>query len=107
LLELVNESCPTRIFLANPGIDRKLYAETFQLKDTELELLESLVPKRDLLFKQPQYAKKLRLAVDPLSYWTATNTPRDNIRKQDYFARFGPEQGLLRLVQDFPNPLNQ
>jgi type IV secretion system protein TrbE len=106
LLELVNESCPTRIFLANPGIDRKLYAETFQLNDTELELLESLVPKRNLLFKQPRYAKKLRLEVDPLSYWTATNTPRDNIRKQDYFARFGPEQGLLRLVQDYPNPLN-
>jgi type IV secretion system protein TrbE len=107
LLELVNESCPTRIFLANPGIDRKLYAETFQLNDTELELLESLVPKRDLLFKQPRYAKKLRLDVDPLSYWTATNTPRDNIRKQDYFARFGPAEGLIRLVQDFPNPLSR
>jgi type IV secretion system protein TrbE len=106
LLELVNESCPTRIFLANPGIDRKLYAETFQLNDTELELLESLVPKRNLLFKQPRYAKKLRLEVDALSYWTATNTPRDNIRKQDYFTRFGPEQGLIQLVQDYPNPLN-
>ena len=106
LLQLVNESCPTQIFLANPGIDRKLYAEIFQLNDTELELLESLVPKRDLLFKQPRYAKKLRLEVDALSYWMATNTPRDNIRKQDYFARFGPEQGLLRLAQDYPNPLN-
>jgi type IV secretion system protein VirB4 len=106
LLQLVNESCPSRIFLANPGIDRKLYAEAFQLNDTDLELLESLLPKRDLLFKQPQYAKKLRLFVDPLSYWMATNTPRDNIRKQEYFARYGPEQGLLRLVQDFPNPLN-
>jgi type IV secretion system protein TrbE len=106
-LELINESCPTRIFLANPGMNRKQYAEAFQLSNTDLELLESLLPKRDLLFKQPQYAKKLRLAVDPLSYWMATNTPRDNIRKQDYFARHGPEQGLLRLVQDFPNPLTQ
>jgi type IV secretion/conjugal transfer VirB4 family ATPase len=104
LLQLVNESCPNRIFLANPGIDRKLYAEAFQLNDTDLELLESLVPKRDLLFKQPQYAKKLRLSVDPLSYWMATNTPRDNILKQQYFARFGPEQGLLHLVHDYPNP---
>ncbi len=107
LLQLVNESCPSRIFLANPGIDHKLYAEAFQLNDTDLELLESLVPKRDLLFKQPQYAKKLQLSVDPLTYWMATNTPRDNIRKQEYFARFGPEQGLLRLVQDFPDPLNR
>lgn len=104
LLHLVNESCPSRIFLANPGIDRKLYAEAFHLNDTDLELLESLVPKRDLLFKQPQYAKKLRLSVDPLSYWMATNTPRDNIRRQEYLTRFGPEQGLLRLVQDYPTP---
>jgi type IV secretion system protein VirB4 len=37
----------------------------------------------------------------------ATNNARDNIRKQDYFARFGPEQGLLRLAEDYPNPLNQ
>jgi type IV secretion/conjugal transfer VirB4 family ATPase len=106
LLELVNESCPNRIFLANPGINRKLYAEAFHLNDTDLDLLESLVPKRNLLFKQPQYAKKLRLEVDPLSYWTATNTPRDNIRKQEYFARFGPAEGLIRLAQDYPNPLN-
>lgn len=106
LLQLVNESCPSRIFLSNPGIDRKLYAEAFQLNDTDLELLESLLPKRDLLFKQPRYAKKLQLFVDPLSYWMATNTPQDNIYKQEYFARYGLEQGLLRLVQDFPNPLS-
>ena len=107
LLQLVNESCPSRLFLANPGMDRKLYAEAFQLNDTDLELLESLLPKRDLLFKQPQYAKKLRLFVDPLSYWMATNTPCDNIRKQEYLTRYGPEQGLLRLAQDFPNPLHR
>jgi type IV secretion system protein VirB4 len=104
MLHIVNESCPTKIFLANPNIDRKLYAEIFQLNDTELELLESLVPKRDLLLKQPGLAKRLRLEVDALTYWIATNNARDNLRKQQYFARFGPEQGLLRLAHDFPNP---
>ena len=29
---------------------------------------------------------------------------RDNLRKQDYFARFGPEEGLIRLAHDYPNP---
>jgi type IV secretion system protein TrbE len=106
VLNIVNESCPTKIFLANPNIDRKLYTEVFQLSDTELELLESLVPKRDLLLKQPQHTKKLRLEVDPMTYWVATNNARDNIRKHDYFARFGPEQGLIRLAQDYPNPFN-
>ncbi len=104
MLQIVNESCPTKIFLANPNIDRKLYAETFQLNDTQLELLESLVPKRELLLIQPRGTKKLVLEVDALGYWMATNNSRDNLRKQDYFARFGPEQGLLRLAHDYPNP---
>jgi type IV secretion/conjugal transfer VirB4 family ATPase len=106
MLHIVNESCPTKIFLANPNIDRKLYAEVFQLNDTQLELLESLVPKRELLLIQPRGTKKLVLEVDALGYWMATNNARDNIRKQDYFARFGPEQGLLRLAADYPNPLS-
>jgi type IV secretion system protein VirB4 len=106
MLHVVNESCPTRIFLSNPNIDRNLYAEVFQLKDTQLELLESLVPKRELLLMQPGATKKLVLEVDALGYWIATNNSRDNLRKQDYFARFGPEQGLIRLAHDYPNPLN-
>ncbi len=106
MLHIVNESCPTKIFLSNPSIDRRLYADTFQLNDTQLELLESLVPKRELLLIQPRGTKKLVLEVDALGYWMATNNARDNVRKQDYFARFGPEQGLLRLAEDYPNPLN-
>ncbi|MGC1782102.1 MAG: hypothetical protein WA708_06255 [Acidobacteriaceae bacterium] len=104
MLHIVNESCPTKIFLANPNIDRKLYADIFQLNDTQLELLESLIPKRELLLLQPRGTKKLVLEVDALTYWIATNNARDNLRKQDYFARFGPEQGLLRLAHDYPNP---
>jgi len=104
MLHVVNESCPTKIFLANPSIDRKLYAEIFQLNDTQLELLASLQSKRDLLLIQPGVTKKLQLEVDSLTYWIATNNPRDNLRKQDYFAHFGPEQGLLRLAQDYPQP---
>ncbi len=106
MLHIVNESCPTKIFLSNPNIDRRLYADTFQLNDTQLELLESLVPKRELLLIQLRGTKKLVLEVDALGYWMATNNARDNLRKQDYFARFGPEQGLLRLAEDYPNPLN-
>lgn len=104
MLHVVNESCPTKIFLANPNIDRKLYADVFQLNDTQLELLESLVPKRELLVIQPRGTKKLVLEVDALGYWMATNNARDNLRKQDYFARFGPEEGLIRLAHDYPNP---
>ena len=39
MLEIVAESCPTKIFLANPEMDRDLYREAFHLShDTEVEL---------------------------------------------------------------------
>ncbi len=104
MLHVVNESCPSKILLANPNIDRKLYADIFQLNDSQLALLESLIPKRDLLLIQPGSTKKLVLEVDALSYWVATNNARDNLRKQEYFARYGAEEGLLRLARDYPDP---
>ena len=102
MLEVVCESCPTKIFLSNPDIGVPLYRDSFHLNDTELELLAGLVPKRDLLVKTPQGAKKLHLSVDSFSYWMATNTPKDNVQRQRYFERFGIQNGLLELARDHP-----
>jgi len=102
MLAVVNECCATKIFLANPSIDHRLYAEIFHLNDTELDLLGSLVPKRDLLIKQHGGSKKARLNVDSLAYWMATNNPRDNVRKREYLNRYGAVEGLSRLAQEFP-----
>ena len=108
MLSVVNECCATKIFLANPSIDRKLYAEIFHLNDTELELLSGLVPKRDLLIKQHTGSKKARLNVDSLAYWMATNNPKDNVRKRDYLDRYPVIEALSRLAEDFPFvPQNQ
>jgi type IV secretion/conjugal transfer VirB4 family ATPase len=102
ILEIVCESCPTKIFLSNPDIDVPLYRDAFHLNDTELELLAGLAPKREFLLKNPQGAKKLHLSVDSFSYWMATNTPRDNSERQRYFDRYGVHEGLTRLARDHP-----
>jgi type IV secretion system protein VirB4 len=102
MLETVAESCPTKIFLANPDIDVPLYRDAFHLNDTELDLLAGLVPKRDLLVKNQQGSKKVRLNVDSFSYWMATNTPKDNVERQRYFERYGVHNGLTHLARDFP-----
>ena len=39
LLRTVVESCPTRLLLANPSMDRRQYAELFQMNEMELDLL--------------------------------------------------------------------
>ena len=102
LLPIVAESCPTKIFLANPDMDREVYREAFHLNDTELELIEQLVPPGQMLIRKADSSKKVHLKVDSVSHWMATNNTRDNAKKRDYFARYGIAEGLRRLAQDFP-----
>jgi type IV secretion system protein TrbE len=98
LLRTVVESCPTKLLLANPSLDRAQYAELFQLNDMELNLLTELIPRRQLLLKRPDIAKVLTLNVDPRSYWLYTNTPLDNERVATMFREHGFEEGLDRLA---------
>jgi type IV secretion system protein VirB4 len=98
LLRTIVESCPTKLLLANPALDRRHYAELFQLNEMELDLLTGLIPRQQILLKRPDLAKVLTLAVDPKSYWIYTNTPIDNARVAETFREYGFEAGLDRLV---------
>jgi type IV secretion system protein TrbE len=98
LLRTIVESCPTKLLLANPALDRDHYAELFQLNDMELDLLRSLIPRQQILLKRHDLAKVLTLAVDAKSYWIYTNTPIDNARVAQMFRDYGFEGGLDRLV---------
>jgi type IV secretion/conjugal transfer VirB4 family ATPase len=102
MLQIVSESCPTKIFLANPEMNRDLYREAFHLNDTELELIAGLVPPGQMLVRKAQSSKKVHLNVDSVSHWTATSNARDNLVKRDYFARFGIAEGLRQLAKDHP-----
>ncbi len=94
MLQIVSESCPTKIFLANPEMDRELYREAFHLNDTELELIAGLVPPGQMLIRKAQSSKKVQLNVDSVSHWMATNNARDNLTKREYFERFGIRRRL-------------
>jgi type IV secretion system protein VirB4 len=98
LLSLVKEQFPTKIFLANPGMDRELYADTFGLNSRELDLIASLALKRDGLIKTTKMAKKFKLSVDPTSYWLYTNSPDDNRRFTDALAKYGFDKALEILA---------
>ena len=102
MLQIVSESCPTKIFLANPEMDRDVYREAFHLNDTELELIAGLIPPGQMLIRKAQSSKKVQLNVDSVSHWTATNNVRDNLKKREYFERYGIADGLRRLAQEHP-----
>ncbi len=99
ILNVVNESCPTKIFLANPEMDLALYQETFHLNEKELGLIQRLVPKSQFLIKRPDYAKVLNLQVDPKSYYLYTNDPNDNYKRDEAIAKHGFEKALEILAE--------
>jgi type IV secretion/conjugal transfer VirB4 family ATPase len=100
LLDVIVESCATKIFLANPDMDQDLYRRQFHLNDTEVAWIASLLPKRQFLIKTPELAKVANLDVDARSYWLYTNDPYDNRRRREAFEAYGFEKGLDVLARD-------
>lgn len=98
ILDIIVESCATKIFLANPDMDRELYRHQFHLNDPEVELVSGLIPKQQFLIKTPELAKVVNLHVDPKSYWLYTNDPYDNKKRKDAFDAYGFEKGLEVLA---------
>jgi type IV secretion/conjugal transfer VirB4 family ATPase len=102
MLAIVAESCPTKIFLANPEMNRQVYREAFHLNDTELDIIADLIPPGEMLIRKAQSSKKVRLNVDSVSYWIATNNARDNLLKREAFAEYGIAEGVRQLATNHP-----
>ncbi|MGB6131596.1 MAG: DUF87 domain-containing protein [Acidobacteriaceae bacterium] len=102
LLHIVAESCPTKIFLANPEMDVNLYREAFHLNDTKIDLIGGLIPPGQMIICQPQLSKKTSLEVDSVGYWMAANSANENLLRREYFARYGIPDGLRRLADEHP-----
>jgi type IV secretion/conjugal transfer VirB4 family ATPase len=102
MLAIVAESCPTKIFLANPEMNRQVYREAFHLNDTEIDIIADLIPPGEMLIRKAQSSKKVRLNVDSISYWIATNNARDNLLKREAFAQYGIAEGVRQLATTHP-----
>ena len=98
LLRTVVESCPTKFFLANPGMDLTRARDLFHLNETEADLIAHLLPRQQMLLKRPDLAKVVNLYVDPASYWIYTNTPLDNARVADARAEHGLRDAIDHLA---------
>ncbi|MGD0965272.1 MAG: type IV secretion system DNA-binding domain-containing protein [Candidatus Acidiferrales bacterium] len=99
ILDVIVESCATKIFLANPDMDRDLYRRQFHLNENEIALIANLIPKQQFLIKTPELAKVANLHVDARSYWLYTNDPYDNERRKQAFEAHGFERGLEVLAE--------
>ncbi|MGB6846351.1 MAG: hypothetical protein WBE09_15765 [Candidatus Acidiferrales bacterium] len=102
ILDIIIESCPIKIFLANPDMDRDLYRRQFNLNESEVELISTLRPKQQLPIKTPELAKVANLEVDRKSYWLYTNDPFDNRKRREAVETYGFEKGLEILAGGQP-----
>ncbi len=68
LLRTVVESCPTKFFLANPGMDLDRARDRFHLNETEAARIAHLIPRQQALLKRPDVSKVVNLHVDAASY---------------------------------------
>ena len=92
------DSFPTKIFLANADADFGFYTNQFHLNPREVELIQTLLPKREGLVKTSSMGKKFTLNVDRKSYWLYTNSPKDNERFAAVVREHGFENGLEVLA---------
>lgn len=102
MLHIVAESCPTKIFLANPEMNRAVYADAFHLNDTELDLIAGLIPPGQMVVRKSDSSKKVHLNVDSVTHWMAVNSANENLLRGEYFARYGIVEGLRHLADEHP-----
>ena len=96
--EVLLESMPTKLFLANPDLPEKA-AETFRLNPSEMNTIRGLIPKRELYLRRTDAAGILRLEVDPASYWLYTSSPVDAQKRADAVAKYG----LIEAIEHLSN----
>jgi type IV secretion system protein VirB4 len=99
VLPVVVESCPTKLFMANPGMDRNTYREMFHLNETEADVIGRLIPKKQILIKRPDGSKVVNLNVSPKDYWLYTSNPNERQRRGEVFAQHGFKEGLKILAR--------
>ena len=100
LLPIVSECCPTKIFLANPEMDRTEYAEAFRLNSTECDLIGGLIPPGQMVIRQIHGSKKTHLAVDSVLRWIAATSANEHLKRSQYFEKYGIAEGLRRLAEE-------
>jgi type IV secretion system protein VirB4 len=100
ILDLVNELCPMKVLLANSGANLASYAEMFKLNEREVEHFAALIPKRQFLLKTPTRSAVLNVELDSAAYWTYTNSPFDNARRDAAIAAHGQARGLEILAAE-------
>ncbi|MBU2762380.1 TraG/VirB4 family ATPase [Acidithiobacillus caldus] len=106
LLPVLQESCPTKIFLPNVEAGSKnlmpMY-ESFGLVDRQIELLQMATPKREYYVSSPDGQRLVSFAFGPVALaFCGVSDPRDVKRVAELKAQYGDEWRRLWLAERLP-----
>jgi type IV secretion/conjugal transfer VirB4 family ATPase len=106
LLPVLQESCPTKIFLPNVEAGSRnlmpMY-ESFGLVDRQIELLQIATPKREYYVSSPDGQRLVSFAFGPVALaFCAVSDPRDVKRVAELKAQYGDEWRRLWLAERLP-----
>jgi type IV secretion system protein VirB4 len=101
LLDVLMESCPTKIFLANAEAHKRGSGEVlgpcdiytaFGLNEVEIDILANATPKRDYYYTSPLGRRPFELALGPTAHaFTAVSSKEDIARIEALIASHGQD----------------
>ena len=111
LLPVLQESCPTKIFLPNleAGSETLLPMYTaFGLNDKQIEILQTATPKQDYYVSSPLGHRLVSFAMGPVALaFCAVSDPRDVKRVAELREQCGPTWPVVWLQERLPQNLRE
>ncbi len=93
ILDVINESCLTKIYLANPQAVEKESAALYQrlgLNSTQVQIISQMTPKRDYYYSSPLGQRRYRLDLGPLALaFVAVSGKEEVAQVKGFEAKYG------------------
>ena len=83
-MDVLVESCPSKIFLANHSADEDLSAELYRLaglNERQIGIIKQMTPKQDYYVVQPSGRRRVQLALGPKTLAFVGASDRDSIAR--------------------------
>ncbi len=102
MLDVLQESCPTKIFLPNEEAQNANTAQTyhqFGLNPKEIELISSAIPKREYYIRQPVGGRLVNLSLDALALAFVGASDKESVATIRQFVREHGESWYLPYLK--------
>jgi type IV secretion system protein VirB4 len=104
ILDVLAESCPTKIFLPNPTAEQEAQRDLYigmGLNETQRSIIAGATPKRDYYLVTPQGRRQVQLALGPRALAFVGASDKESIaRIRELAAEYGPDGWQEHWIQE-------